>query len=59
MVVAAGEARRMAREVGLVVTLFQPFRDFEGMPEPQRSHAFALAERKFDIIRPTGICEPR
>lgn len=52
--VAAGEAGRMAREVGLVVTLFQPFRDFEGMPEPQRSHAFALAERKFDVMQQLG-----
>ena len=26
----------MVRDAGLELTLFQPFRDFEGMPEPQR-----------------------
>ncbi|RQP17215.1 MAG: sugar phosphate isomerase/epimerase, partial [Brucella intermedia] len=25
---------QMARDLGLEITLFQPFRDFEGMPEP-------------------------
>jgi 4-hydroxyphenylpyruvate dioxygenase len=27
----------MIRDHGLEITLFQPFRDFEGMPEPQRA----------------------
>ena len=30
--------------------LFQPFRDFEGLPEPYRSRAFDRAERKFDLM---------
>ena len=41
---------RMIRDHGLEITLFQPFRDFEGMPEPQRAHAFDRAERKFDLM---------
>src|SRR6185369_12785939 len=35
------------------VTL-QPFRDFEGMPEPQRVRNFARAERKFDLMQELG-----
>jgi 4-hydroxyphenylpyruvate dioxygenase len=45
---------RMVREVGLEITLFQPFRDFEGLPEPQRSRAFDRAERKFDLMQELG-----
>src|SRR6187402_1538545 len=44
----------MAREAGLAITLFQPFRDFEGLPEPQRSRAFGRAERKFDVMQELG-----
>ena len=45
---------RMARDAGLAITLFQPFRDFEGLPEPQRSRAFDRAERKFDVMQELG-----
>jgi 4-hydroxyphenylpyruvate dioxygenase len=45
---------RMVRDAGFVVTLFQPFRDFEGMPEPQRAKAFDRAERKFDVMQALG-----
>ena len=38
---------QMVRDAGMVVTLFQPFRDFEGLPEPFRAKAFDRAERKF------------
>ena len=48
------EVARMARDQGLEITLFQPFRDFEGMPEPQRARAFERAERKFDIMGELG-----
>ena len=44
----------MARDAGLAITLFQPFRDFEGLPEPQRSRAFDRAERKFDVMQELG-----
>ncbi|RVU35803.1 sugar phosphate isomerase/epimerase and 4-hydroxyphenylpyruvate domain-containing protein [Hwanghaeella grinnelliae] len=44
----------MARDHGLEISLFQPFRDFEGMPEPQRSRAFERAKRKFDLMNEMG-----
>lgn len=37
-------------ELNLAICAFQPFRDFEGMPEPQRSRNFARAERKFAVM---------
>ncbi|MEN5299381.1 TIM barrel protein [Brucella sp. TWI559] len=45
---------RMARDLGLDITLFQPFRDFEGMPEPLRSRTLDRAERKFDLMQELG-----
>jgi 4-hydroxyphenylpyruvate dioxygenase len=48
------EVGRMIRDHGLAITLFQPFRDFEGMPEPQRARAFDRAERKFDLMQDLG-----
>jgi 3-dehydroshikimate dehydratase len=40
----------MVASLGLKIVTFQPFRDFEGMPEPQRARTFARAERKFDLM---------
>jgi len=48
------EVRRMIEGLGLETITFQPFRDFEGMPEPQRSKVFARAERKFDVMEELG-----
>ncbi|MBA4799534.1 MAG: sugar phosphate isomerase/epimerase and 4-hydroxyphenylpyruvate domain-containing protein [Rhizobiales bacterium] len=48
------EVGQMVRDHGLVVSLFQPFRDFEGMPEPFRSRNFDRAERKFDLMAELG-----
>jgi 4-hydroxyphenylpyruvate dioxygenase len=45
---------QMVRDHGLEISLFQPFRDFEGMPEPQRSKVFDRAERKFDLMGELG-----
>ncbi|MDH4438814.1 MAG: TIM barrel protein [Rhizobium sp.] len=45
---------KMVRDHGLTVSLFQPFRDFEGMPEPFRSRNFDRAERKFDLMAELG-----
>ncbi len=44
------------RDAGLEVMLFQPFRDFEGLPEGLRAKAFDRAERKFDVMQELG-CE--
>jgi 4-hydroxyphenylpyruvate dioxygenase len=48
------EVRRMVADLGLKIIAFQPFRDFEGMPEPQRAKVFARAERKFDVMQELG-----
>ncbi len=42
---------KLCRDLGLAICAFQPFRDFEGMPEPQRTRNFARAERKFDLMQ--------
>ncbi len=49
------EVGRMVRDHGLEILLFQPFRDFEGLPEPQRERAFDRAERKFDLMQQLGV----
>jgi 4-hydroxyphenylpyruvate dioxygenase len=45
---------QMVRDHGLEITLFQPFRDFEGLPEPMRARALDRAERKFDVMHDLG-----
>jgi 4-hydroxyphenylpyruvate dioxygenase len=50
------EVRRIIEDLGLCTIAFQPFRDFEGMPEPQRTKVFGRAERKFDVMQELG-CE--
>jgi 4-hydroxyphenylpyruvate dioxygenase len=41
------EVRRMADDLGLAITMFQPFRDFEGAPRVRMARNFERAERKF------------
>ena len=48
------EARRMMDDLGLKLVAFQPFRDFEGWGEPQRTRALARAERKLDTVAELG-----
>jgi 4-hydroxyphenylpyruvate dioxygenase len=48
------DAGRMARDLGLEITLFQPFRDFEGLPSPLRERAFERARRKFELMAELG-----
>ena len=48
------EVGDLIRSMGLEITLFQPFRDFEGLPEPLRAKAFDRAERKFDLMQELG-----
>jgi 4-hydroxyphenylpyruvate dioxygenase len=45
---------RRIKDLGLAAVTFQPFRDFEGMPQPLRAKAFARAERKFDLMGELG-----
>src|ERR1700675_951101 len=42
---------QLCRDLGLEICAFQPFRDFEGMPEPQRTRNFARAQHKFDLMQ--------
>jgi 4-hydroxyphenylpyruvate dioxygenase len=48
------EVRRIIGDLGLAAITFQPFRDFEGMAEPQRAKVFSRAERKFDVMQELG-----
>jgi 4-hydroxyphenylpyruvate dioxygenase len=45
---------RLIRDVGMRCTLFQPFRDLEGMPPEQLARAFERMERKFDVMAELG-----
>lgn len=51
---AAVDVGWLVEDYGLEIMLFQPFRDFEGLPEPYRSRAFDRAERKFDLMNSMG-----
>ena len=45
----------MVQDHGLEIMLFQPFRDFEGLPDGRlRRRAFSRAERKFDLMNQLG-----
>jgi 4-hydroxyphenylpyruvate dioxygenase len=46
-----GDVGQLCRDLGLSICAFQPFRDFEGMPEPQRARNLARAQHKFDLMR--------
>jgi 4-hydroxyphenylpyruvate dioxygenase len=48
------EIGAMVRDHGLAIVAFQPFRDFEGMPEPQRARGFERAKRKFELMTELG-----
>ena len=48
------DVRRIAGDLGLGICCFQPFRDFEAMPEPQRVRNLDRAERKFDVMAALG-----
>lgn len=50
----AKELRRLADDLGLAVDLYQPFRDFEGMPDALFRRSLERAERKFDLMEQLG-----
>ena len=50
----AADVGRLIRELGLVCTCFQPFRDFEGLTGSLRTRAFERAEAKFDLMERLG-----
>ena len=51
---SARDVARMCGDLGLRICALQPFRDFEGMPEPQRKQAFRRVEMKFDLMGELG-----
>lgn len=50
----ARDIAALMTDLGLACTMFQPFRDLEGLPEPSRSRAFDRLERKFDVMAELG-----
>ena len=50
----AAELGRIAGDLGLSIDLYQPLRDFEGMPEAQFRRSLERAERKFDLMQAMG-----
>ncbi|MES2174271.1 MAG: TIM barrel protein [Pseudomonadota bacterium] len=51
---APREVRTMLGDLGLTCMLYQPFRDFEGMPGDLRRRAFDRAKAKFDLMDELG-----
>ena len=51
---SARELRAIASDLGLAIDLFQPFRDFEGMPDDAFRRSLDRAERKFDLMQELG-----
>lgn len=48
------DVRELAGSLGLELVALQPFRDFEGLPEPLRTRAFDRARRKFELMNRLG-----
>jgi 4-hydroxyphenylpyruvate dioxygenase len=48
------DVARVITDFGLEVITFQPFRDFEGMPDAHRARTFDRAERKLDLMAELG-----
>src|SRR4051794_16745072 len=48
------EVKRICADLGLRVSLFQPFRDFEAAPRARMQKNFDRAEAKFDIMEQLG-----
>jgi 4-hydroxyphenylpyruvate dioxygenase len=48
------DIRRIAEGLGLAIDIYQPFRDFEAMPDKQRQKNLDRAERKFDVMQELG-----
>lgn len=48
------DVRQMCADLGLQITLFQPFRDFEGCRRDRLARNLERAERKFDLMQELG-----
>jgi 4-hydroxyphenylpyruvate dioxygenase len=52
---SAADVRNMVADLGLTIDLYQPFRDFEGMPDAQFRRSLERAERKFDLMQELDV----
>jgi len=52
---APEDVRDLAHELGLGIGLYQPFRDFEAVPEPALHENLRRAERKFAVMERLGV----
>lgn len=48
------DVRRLCEDLGIAITLFQPFRDFEGCRRDRLPKNLDRAERKFDLMQELG-----
>ncbi|MFB2603594.1 bifunctional sugar phosphate isomerase/epimerase/4-hydroxyphenylpyruvate dioxygenase family protein, partial [Rhizobium phaseoli] len=48
------QVRQMCADLGIAITLFQPFRDFEGCRRDRLQKNLDRAERKFDLMQELG-----
>lgn len=53
---SARDIASLAADLGLQILLYQPFRNFEGVPEPQLAASLERARKTFDILHQLG-CE--
>jgi 4-hydroxyphenylpyruvate dioxygenase len=51
---STAEIGAMMRDLGLACSIFQPFRDYEGLPEAQRERALERMRRKFAVMEALG-----
>jgi 4-hydroxyphenylpyruvate dioxygenase len=51
---SAVEIGHIMRDLGLACTMFQPFRDLEGLPDVMRDAAFERMRRKFEVMQQLG-----
>ena len=52
------DVRGLAGSLGLEIIALQPFRDFEGLPEPARGKAFERARRPLRLLFPGRPSQP-
>ena len=50
----AQEMRKICGDLNLDIICYQPFRDFERLPQLERAQAFSRAEHKFDLMGKLG-----
>lgn len=49
------EVKQICQDLNLEITLFQPFRDFEGAPREKLAQNLHRAEKKFELMHELGV----